>query len=361
MSRYPSKDQQYTSSLYDLPVIDWSAVGAEAPTRIPFTEKGTYTTLPKADIVVITWTSAEWNALDHVFLHSSYKRSPSDDKWRMDWREHSSSASTPTIFGYFAMLEIATKSGNKTVMVYKAECHLAHAPWYKGLMNMVDAILDQAQPKKLLSIGTGGGATLEDSLGDVVVTNAGHAQLILSENENAPCNNKTITGSWFPQMNQMNTIEEKLFIPLSKVLTSEEWAYLLKEFQKENSGTSAIELSELINEPLKAANISNPKALLKKDKALLTTDYYYISGPEGNDKYSMLEMDDTIVGYAAQQKKVEFLFVRNVSDTVVVGNAGGQELTKEQRKGWSSVIYSKCGFYTSFNGALTAWSAITGE
>jgi len=101
-------------------------------------------------------------------------------------------------------------------------------------------------------------------------------------------------------------------------------------------------------------------AKLQKDKKLFTTDYYYISGPEGNPEYSILEMDDTIVGYASQQKGVDFLFVRNVSDTVVVGEAGGQELTKDQRKGWSSAIYVKCGLYTSVNSALTTWSAITG-
>ena len=61
-----------------------------------------------------------------------------------------------------------------------------------------------------------------------------------------------------------------------------------------------------------------------------------------------------------QSKKVDFLFVRNVSDTVVVGEAGGQKLSKDQRKGWSSAIYVKCGLYTSVNSALTTWSAITG-
>ena len=140
----------------------------------------------------------------------------------------------------------------------------------------------------------------------------------------------------------------------------EEWDSLLKEYQKKNSGTSSMTLDELINAPLKRSNISSPMAKIEKGNPLLTTDYYYISSPEGNNDYSILEMDDTVVGYAAQKKNIDFLFVRNVSDTVVVGEAGGQQLTKSQREGWSSVIYEKCGLYTSVNGALTTWSAITG-
>ena len=358
MSRL-TNEENYGKSIYYLPAIDWSVVGAEAPTILPFSQSGDYDLLPKADIVVITWTSAEWSALDHVFLHSEYERSPSDDSWRDSWRAYKDSNNNSTL-GYFALVEIDTNNGKKTVMVYKSECHLAHSPWYAGLVDMVERIADEAKPDQIYTIGTAGGATLNDNLGDVVVTNSGHAQLIKEENKDAPCNNETITGNWFPNFNQIETIQEKLFIPLSEVLTTDEWNDLLAEFHKKNKGTSSMTLKELINAPLENANISRPKALLQKGKKLLTTDYYYISGPQGNDEYSILEMDDTIVGYAAQKKGVDFLFVRNVSDTVVVGEAGGQTLTKDQREGWSSVIYVKCGFYTSFNGALTTWSAITG-
>ena len=58
-------------TLPPLPVIDWSLVGHVAPTPADVEYKGPNAPLPKADIVVITWTSAEWSALDHVFLNSS--------------------------------------------------------------------------------------------------------------------------------------------------------------------------------------------------------------------------------------------------------------------------------------------------
>ena len=208
------------------------------------------------------------SALDHVFLHSQEKRSPRDTSWRSDWREYKDENNDSTL-GYFALVKIETPSGAKTVMTYKSECHLSHYPYYDGLLDMVERIADEAKPEQIYTIGTAGGATLEDNLGDVVVTNSGEAQLILKENKEAPCNGKTITGNWYPSFNQLETIESKLFIPLSEVLTTNEWNSLFAEYQKKNSGTSSMTLNEFINAPLEEKISLNPKLSFKKGKSYL--------------------------------------------------------------------------------------------
>jgi hypothetical protein len=43
-----------------LPIVDWRRIGAMAPRVLDFAYGGPNGELPKADAVVITWTSAEW-------------------------------------------------------------------------------------------------------------------------------------------------------------------------------------------------------------------------------------------------------------------------------------------------------------
>ena len=350
-----------TSSLYELPVIDWGKIGAEAPEVIPFEKEGAYTELPKADYVVMTWTDAEWSALDHVFVHSYYKRTPTDTEFRYDWREFKD-ASSGTRWGYFAMLKIKNQAGKElVVMAFKAECHLSHQ-YVSGVVGMVQALIQSAKPEKLFSIGTSGGATLNEALGDVAVTNAGHVKLEKPQNDNVPYNNTTVESDWFPSFYKLNEIEEQLFIPLSEVLTPNEWNSLLDEFHKSTKGSESYTLADMINAPLENKNIDSPRALLTPGKPLLTTDYYFIASPEGMPEYCALEMDDAVVGHEAGKLGVDYVFVRNMSDTIVAGKTtSGETIPNPVRNGWSSTIYNKCGFYTSFNGALTAWSAVVGS
>ena len=69
MSRLLHANYQVSNEHY-LPVVDWSAINATAPTGLLLPR----TKLPNADIAVITWTSAEWSALDHVFINSDKER-----------------------------------------------------------------------------------------------------------------------------------------------------------------------------------------------------------------------------------------------------------------------------------------------
>ena len=86
MSRY--SDIAATQASIDpmpLPVVDWRRIGASAPRVCDFAYGGPAAPLPKADVVVITWTTAEWSAFDHVFLNSNGTRLPSAREWENGW------------------------------------------------------------------------------------------------------------------------------------------------------------------------------------------------------------------------------------------------------------------------------------
>ncbi len=366
MSRYQSKEYKKRSYLPELPVVDWSAIGKKAPKIIPFDYKGADAPLPDADMVVITWTSAEWSAFDHVFVNSQTPRGPyASTDWRDAWKAYSrgtSSAEGTTPWGYYLLVGIEDNSGSeKKVILFKSETHLAHAPYIAGLTEMTKCILEDAKPDQIYSIGTAGGASLKSVLGDVALTNSGHIKLKLPENKGVDFNNKTFTSSFYPYLDMIPSVE-KQFIPLSTVMTKSELEYLIEKLHEEKKVAAPFGYEDLVNFPLSPSNTDKPKVMEAKGIPLLTTDYYFIANGDDTAQYSALEMDDTVIGHQAGLMGVDYCYVRNISDPVIASKAqDGTEIPAEVREEWSSLIYETAGFYTSFNGALTAWAALVGQ
>lgn len=366
MSRYESKTYKKSTYLPDLPVVNWGSIGEQAPRIIPFDYKGPDAPLPAADTVVITWTSAEWSAFDHVFVNSQEPRGPyASTDWRDAWKSYSrgTAASTgATLWGYYLLVGITDKSGEeKKVILFKSETHLSHAPYIAGLTEMTKCIIEDAKPKQVYSIGTAGGPSLKSTLGDVALTNSGHIKLKLPENTGVDYNNKTFTSSFYPSLDMVSSAE-KLFIPLSSVMTKSELEYLINKLHEEKKSSAPFGYEDLVNYPLDPSNTDKPKVIEAKDIPLLTTDYYFIANGDDSAEYSALEMDDTVIGHQAGLMGVDYCYVRNISDPVIASKAqDGTEIPQEVREEWSSLIYETAGFYTSFNGALTAWAALVGQ
>lgn len=323
--------------------------------------------LPKADIVVITWTSAEWSALDHVFLNSNTKRYPSSRAFEKDWIQYSHKAPQSKfspLWGYYRMVKIKS-AGGKTfdVLLFKSSAHLAHPPWIKGLSEMMTHIIDEARPERIYSIGTAGGSSESENLGDTAITNAGHIKLQKPENDGVDWNNQTFTcKDWFPSFDLIPDVEKQLLFPLNNVVTNAELAYLLCKLHKDNPDSKPFGLDDLVNAPLQPLNLHSPKGLNKKDVPLLTTDFYFIASGDEAAQYCVLEMDDTVIGHDAGARDVNYAFVRNVSDTVVPAKtSSGKAIPAGVREDWSGAIYTNFGLYTSFNGALLTWATIAGD
>ncbi|MCL3779969.1 hypothetical protein EMN47_06160 [Prolixibacteraceae bacterium JC049] len=350
-----------TTHLPSLPIVDWSKIGESAPKVLDSIYKGCKHSLPLADVVVITWTSAEWSALDHVFVNSDKPRKSDDESWRDDWLFYSKDAvkcEFSKLWGYYKLVEVK----GQRVLLFKSEAHLAHPPYIDGLVKMVQCIINDVKPRQMFSIGTAGGSSLIERLGDTIVTNSGHVILKKEENAHARCNNITVTSSWFPSLKLQQKIADNLLMPLSDVLTNEELDRLLEDLHDEKPASLGLKLVDLVNEPLKHKNIEKPRILPCKGIPLLTTDFYFIARGNDSGEYCTLEMDDTVVGYVAKENGVEFTFVRNISDPIVVSKTLlGHDISNDIRECWSSIIYKTCGFYTSFNGALTTWGCIAGN
>lgn len=358
------------SDLPPLPVIDWSAIGASAPELVDLGTPAKDTPLPAADMVVMTWTNAEWAAFDHVFVNSGSEMQPWYSDFQKDWHWRAKPGETDDgfhLWGYYRMVKITDKGGNShKVLLFKANAHLAYSPYAEGLMKMVELLCSETGCARLMSIGTAGGATLEDKLGDSVLTNSGTIKVEKPENTALGINGKTVTcDAWSPATDMFAEIEQKLLFKLSDVVTPAWLEYLLEQAiddpeHGDPSWKGKYTVADMMNAAMQG--LDHPRGLNKRGVPLLSTDYYFIASHGDSDQYSTLEMDDAVVGLQAQKMGVEFAFLRNISDPVVPDNTqAGDPIPAGLRENWSSQIYSHYGFYSSMNGALLAWSTIAGE
>ncbi len=348
-----------------LPIIDWKRIGKKAPTVLSVNYQGPDKPLPQADVVIITWTVAEWAALDHVFINSGSTRSKYDKEWRKEWHLYSRQAPKSTfsqLWGYFRMVSIEKSDGKPlNVLLFKSGSHLAHPPWIDGLTEMIQCIVQDTQPQCVYSIGTAGGSTLEESLGDAVITTSAHIVLKKSENTHVNYNNQTFQcPNYFPATDLIESTQTQLFFKMSNAVTHGELEYLFYLLQKATPDAD-VNIEDLVNRPLDPSALHHPKAI-PSQKPLLTTDYYFIATGDDASQYCFLEMDDAVIAHEAGQLGVDYAFIRNISDPLVAEQTqAGKTIPNKVRDEWSSLIYENFGEYTSVNSALLAWATLAGK
>ena len=141
-----------------LPAVDYQAVGKKAPTVL----ETPYDSLPAADVVVITWTEAEWAAMVHAFTRgaSSMPFSDSTTSYWTGWRKYSRALPYHhdpewTFWGYYLLVEVE----GQRVLLFKSNTHLTW-PGTRYLEELINRFVDYAEPSVIFSIGTAGGLRL---------------------------------------------------------------------------------------------------------------------------------------------------------------------------------------------------------
>lgn len=360
--------------LEPLPPVEWTSINQVAPTPIPIGARQPNDPLPAADVVIVTWTSAEWSALDQVFLGRQAPRRADDVEWRKLWHLYTRGASgysadpqSGELWGYFQLVRIVDQSHRPwRVLLFKSNAHLAHPPWIDGLSAMLRFILQETGPDRIYSIGTAGGARLDQNLGDAIVTNAALLSLQRPQNTADMANGKMFRcPTWFPASTLSEKVQTALLFPMRKIVNAASLEDLFKQLAEKHAGDanfSGISLDDLVNDPIRPGRLGTPRMLMMEDIPLLTTDFYYIADGSGSNAYSFLEMDDAVIAREAQRAGVRYAFVRNVSDPVVADRTrSGKMISDPIRADWSAEIYEHCGFQTSYNGALATWATIAGE
>ena len=158
--------------------------------------------LPRADVVVITWTVDEVAGLAHVMTPKVsadkwYRYARNFETYRPQIRPHAPAATSGRLGSY-----MPTTVGGTSVLCMKSELHLNQDGVKTGegtatlpVKDFFKQIIDEVKPKVFLTIGTSGSVYDAFGLGDVVVTRAAKFRC-QNEFRNEAFNGKVYQSDW---------------------------------------------------------------------------------------------------------------------------------------------------------------------
>jgi nucleoside phosphorylase len=344
-----------------LPAVDWTRISRQdlAPKLLdPIAAFASNTPLPSADVAVVTWTGAEWNALSMVLTGAlpsgwqSYGRGfvaawPalfSQSIWgssglRADTPPSLASATgvphSANSWGFFRLVRV----GGLRVLLFKSQMHIASDGVTLPLIEMTRRILADTGARLLISAGTSGATQPTDRVGDVAVSNGAHIELtgVMST---AEYNGRTFQSSWRPDFRFGPDAEVLMLKTLAPSVLAPAVGYPLD---------SKIQYADGDRAP-KIRNYADPF------KPVLTTNAFDVATNDPGSRYlnfCCLEMDDGLLAMACGEAGRGYCSVRNFSDPVM-----NKDLNTTLATALSSYIYGACGTRSSYNGALAAWALI---
>jgi hypothetical protein len=373
VSKHRGPAHREASKLPVLPApqpVDWKRLDVDPPRPIPL-DRDPWAVLPRAPVVIITWTTAEWMALDHVFCGSGAPPSTASETrqdWQAQWRTYRRGFETvgPDIYanmhdapslakanwGSYRLVSLAPHIA--PVLLIKSDLHIGTDGKTLPLKRLVDRIVEECQPELILTIGTAGGARNEQCIGTVVVSNSFKLELT----PGYAIRNGLYASDYRPNTALVERVRDKLFVktPVS---------YADLEVLAKSIDTP---LRDLMNSTIEPSKVERRAEFYLETRGSSKTDLlgrvytsnnYDIGTTSGNlARYSCVEMDDAVIAKVAgdASRSVKVGSVRNISDPVV-----NHTLCETTQRNWSTALYETYGLYTSLNGALAAWALVTGN
>lgn len=318
---------EYSAGDQQLDPIPWPEGLAPTPGQIV---AATDASMPKADVLVVTWTTAESEALADVFTPGHHRTTwlPYAKNWatfEKDLTPRSPAHEAKCMAHYWV-----TRIGSTSVVVAKSELHLATDDETAPIVALWQQMIADVEPKLVITTGTAGGIGAATVLGDVFVVGTAKFNC-------------------------------------TKDFKSKPWAQ--QSFTSPVTPTEGRSTQEA-NETLLAVNASRlPKAETPRPPQITvggqveTVDYFAFA--DTDDSYGVVkndplahteEMDDATLPLALSTvpNPPEWLSIRNASDPQVPSSLGDLEAQKK----WASKIYEKWGYLTTVGSAIACWAVI---
>jgi hypothetical protein len=311
--------------------------------------------LPKADVLVITWTTVEAEALSAVFTSNhdfkatwfSYKHKSASILKDVPAGVINEKANSDTlkigVIGFFTMV---TFNGKK-VLLFKSELHPADDGIKLPVIALVTQIALEAKPSLVITTGTAGAIGKNLEAADAVITSGSRFFLISPKSYAA-----------FPGITGSVTFSGLMGLTFKK-------NYITKcNAQVTNLVRGTItDICKTAGYPL-----PNRDPQIFYNNVPGTTFFDAVS----SNKFSMddvadtdglqelgifNEMNDAFVSFALSQnsmtKKIPWLAIRNMSEPQ------SPNLLSATKTKWSD-MYKAIGFYTTYNSAFACWAVISG-
>jgi len=309
--------------------IKWPKGLEPRPGRRP-----TGSSLPRADLLIVTWTTDEGHALARVLTpgHDSHQKPDALDpaNWRPYRKNYTQIAALMRAgcpareYGWLGTYW-TTQIGTNTCVLFKSDSHMSQdGPKLPNAL-VWRQLIEDVRPRWVITTGTGGGIGSQFEVGDVIV----------SRFVGFDCSRG------FKKLNK-----------LSYASPTEPPAARLKKAQA---------LFRFNAQFLPRDNKRPPQIIHSTDAAsgVLTTDFFGFDTSDNRfglqGKGDLSEMGDAVLGMVCQElgsKAPSYTIVRNVSDPEI--NATG--LTFAQQRAMAADIYKAYGRWSSVCSAITCWA-----
>jgi len=289
--------------------------------------------LPKADVLVVTWTVDEGHALSRVIT-------PGKDS-RNDYKSytHNFSSISKKMRAGCPALQLkrlgaywTTNIGGKSVVVFKSDSHMSQDGPKLPNIDVWTQIINETQPKLVITTGTAGGIGKQFEVGDVVVS---------------PVVRFDCTAKF--KSEPFRTSHYASVAPKTKYFSA------AKKLFKANSG-------QLPKDNTRQPHIVKV-APTELASSVLTTDFF---GFDTSDNHyhlqglgNVAEMGDAVLGLVASQMEgaaPRWVAVRNVSDPQIKA-----EGTLKEQAMLAAQIYKGFGRWSSVCSAIVCWALIAAE
>jgi len=340
--------------------LPWPAGLAPIPRELA-SEPDEHDPLPRADVLVITWTAAEMLALADVLTPGVNPRT----RWYRYAREFESYLpeirnGAPARLARRLGSYYPTTIGSKTVLCVKSELHLNQDGVKTGagtatlpVARFIAQMYDEVRPKLVITVGTAGGTLPQAELGDVMIARSVKFRCT-NEFRNEAFNDRTYVSH--------ATVRRK---HLATALTL--MAVHSGELTEPDFGPPT-EFYDFPG-PNVPGHVNTPSILVEgtdfpKGLPMLTTDYFeFGTSTNGLEQHGCgVEMGDAVFGLVAEQlgpAAPKWLVIRNASDPRINGALPqGPPLALDMQAHWAVWYYEAFGYWTSVNSAIVCWSQI---
>jgi hypothetical protein len=389
--------------------IPWPKKGkiSLAPKPVSLKNPKPSSPLPRADIVVVTWTVAEGFALGDVLTPGyrdvrprkkppknttpwyPYRPSNFEKDYKANLRRVAPAVKANRL-GTYCMTEIYNDKAKRAlnVLCFKSELHL-NRDWIKNtksyrtvpVADLFVQIINEARPKLIITAGTAGATLSRTPLGDVMMTRA--AQFRLSKAfKLAPFRKDKYACTSLPRLKPAYLASTVSLLDRFKNQLDPK---LLDSFEKKLGPNLLNRLKKLLN--TKRTPIiwfDGSAGSYSSYFPILTTDGFEFGtskGPNGNylgGRGCGVEMGDAVLGMvikylnkptakpqwdftplaspeALQTSVPEWLVIRNASDPQIDATQSKEDQTKE-----AVAFYKAYGYWTSVNSSIAVWAAARG-
>ncbi len=339
--------------------IDWPTGKEPVPFELPV-EPDPTDPLPRADVLVITWTAAEMLALADVLTPGVnprtrwYRYARHFEEYLPEIRSGAPARAVRRLGSYHP-----TRIGSKTVLCVKSELHLNQDGVTTGagtatlpVARFIEQMYDEVQPKLVITVGTAGGTLADAELGDVMITRSVQFRCT-KEFRHEAFNDRVYTSS--------ATVRRK---HLATALT------LMQAHAHELTEPDFGPPTEFYDfGPNLPGYVNTPSILVDgtdfpRRLPMLTTDFFeFGTSTNGLDQIGCgVEMGDAVFGLVGERRGPagpKWLVIRNASDPAINGHLPtGPPSALDMQAHWAVWYYEAFGYWTSVNSAIATWSQI---